>query len=216
MSNINVTVNSPVTKTAVVGNSAGLNYFIASTGSLTGAFYPLKTNPSGYAFSSQTGNFATQADITLLRTGAHSGHFKISGDESIGVNYHILNAPTNGLIVEGNIGMGIGVPRGGIDFGFGTSLLDIPSPQAPITPFGTLFSSPMQGLNFRIYTYRTVRGIKKFSSGYANINILVEDLPPTSWGLDTTIATDQNLSGGVRILVMSDPYNGRYNGIFNH
>jgi len=38
----------------------------AQTGALTGSFYPLSGNPSGYINSGQTGNFATQANLNSL------------------------------------------------------------------------------------------------------------------------------------------------------
>lgn len=52
----------------VIQNYLTGNVSLPPTGTLTGVFYPLKTNPSGYVTSGQTGSFMTQTNLNSLST----------------------------------------------------------------------------------------------------------------------------------------------------
>jgi hypothetical protein len=67
---VNITATGNLTLTA----SAGVITISGNTGSLTGAFYPLSSNPSNYITSAQTGVFASDIELANA-TGALTGAF---------------------------------------------------------------------------------------------------------------------------------------------
>lgn len=80
---------------------SGFGITVGNTGTLTGAFYPLRQNPSGYltsasgvVFSSQTGDFLTSADLidyigqVILQTDSLYSRVKVTGSSTItGANF---------------------------------------------------------------------------------------------------------------------------------
>lgn len=96
-----------------------LSYFNANTGALSGAFYPLYGNPSGFILPSQTGSIL---DDTVVRT---TGTQAVTGTKNflyIGVSQ--INLTGNIIYANGNPLQGIHVPLGLLRKDISTYTLD--------------------------------------------------------------------------------------------
>lgn len=110
------------------GSSAGAGLYVSNVNPLYGMMFGVSGGGVGW-IQQQRSDANTQYDLSLQPIGGNLGvgtlvpanRLTVSGAASIGSGYATTAAPTNGLIVQGDVGIGTTTARGNLDVGTATT-----------------------------------------------------------------------------------------------
>ena len=146
----------------------------------------------------QTGTLINQTRLSLNGNGnvtvgstADGSKFNVSGNASVGASYTFIAAPTNGLIVQGNVGIGTSSPA---------YLLDIGT-------IGSKFQVDSSGNTVRI---RDIPTAFPTIQGAAGTFLTNDGSGNLSWASAPSPANIATLSGGTTTLTLSSNKNQYY------
>lgn len=94
-------------------------------------------------------------------------------------------APTNGLIVEGDVGLGTTTPRGAFDVNHATTIVAPASASASITYFSGGYNANGYSFQYRIYSYNTSPATI-YSGNYAQTTLITDDFSSAQMQVDIT------------------------------